>query len=110
MDKKRDLLKLYCISNILNNSDLSCFADEDARNFATDPNTFAHYANLRKHYDNKDHREFVRCMKFDCMIEKDTFLRNLIPELKRNILQIFVKKIITCYTVLSLDYLENELS
>jgi len=94
----------------LNNNKISCFDSEDARAFANDPNTFAHYANLRKHFENKDHREFVRCMKFDCMVEKDNFLKNLIPELKRNILQIFVKKIITCYSVLSLEYLENELS
>lgn len=110
IDKKRDVLKLYCIANILSNNNLSSFADEDAKAFSGDVNTFAHYYNLRKHYDNKDHREFVRCMKEDCMIERDDFLKQLIPELKRNILQIFVKKIITCYTVLSQGYLERELS
>merc|ERR1711935_594624 len=44
-----------------------------------------------------------------CGLDKNDFTKNLIPELKRIILQGFVLKIMECYSVLSLQYLVEEL-
>jgi len=46
--------------------------------------------NLRVAYEEKDHRDFLDILNNQTKLEKDDFTINLIPELKRVILQEFV--------------------
>lgn len=67
------------------------------------------FKELWQAYFKKNHEEFLYLLLNKTGLESDAYGKRFVPELKKAILQEFIKKIVKAYRSLSLDYLAEEL-
>lgn len=68
------------------------------------------YKDLWQSYFKKDHRNFLSTLINSTGLKDESFGKLFIPDLKKAILQEFIKKISKAYRTLSLKYLSEELA
>lgn len=107
--RRTTCLKYLVLANMLMKSAINPFDSQEAKPYKNDPEILA-ITNLVSAYQNNDINEFETILKQNQTIMEDTFIREHIEDLLRNIRTQVLVKLIKPYTKIHIPFIAKELN
>lgn len=107
--RRTTCLKYLVLANMLMKSAINPFDSQEAKPYKNDPEILA-ITNLVSAYQNNDINEFELILKQNPSIMEDTFIREHIEDLLRNVRTQVLIKLIKPYTKIHIPFIAKELN